>query len=138
MREKLNCILVIDDDDATNYLNRMVIESTGCYEKLVFKTNGQQALEFLTTAIDGKYPSPDLIFLDLNMPKIDGWEFLEAYKKLSSEQQGEVIIVMLTTTLNPRDEARAKKIGEISAFRNKPLTNELLQELISEYFKEKV
>lgn len=138
MREKLNCILMIDDDAATNYLHRIVIEATDYYEKLVFKTNGYEALKFLSTPIDGEYPRPELIFLDINMPKIDGWEFLEAYKNLPIEQRGEVIILMLSTSLNPHDEKRAQKIEEISGFKDKPLTEEILTELISEYFYEKV
>ena len=136
MGKKLNCVLLIDDDQATNFLHRMAIEEHGCCKKIITATDGEEALTFLSTPVDGRYPCPEFIFLDINMPRVDGWDFLEAYRKLPEEQRGGVVIVMLTTSLNPRDRDRARKIKEIADFRNKLLTEKMLEGLIAEYFAE--
>jgi len=68
------------------------------------------------------------------MPAMDGWEFLDKYKNLNKEHQGNTIVVMLTTSLFPEDLTRAKEIPEISGFENKPLTSEKLDKILSSYF----
>jgi CheY-like chemotaxis protein len=68
------------------------------------------------------------------MPKIDGWEFLEMYKKLKDFQKGEIVIVMLTVSLNPENRTRAEDISEISDFKNKPISIEILGEIMQKLF----
>ena len=71
---------------------------------------------------------------DINMPGINGWEFLEEYKKLNQFQKRNIIVVMLTASLNPDDEHMAHTIDEITRFRHKPLTEEMLGEIMDRYF----
>lgn len=134
MKRKLNCILLIDDHEPTNFLHKMVIEEANCTKQVVAIENGQDALDYLSSKQNGGYPQPDLIFLDINMPGMDGWEFLEHYKHLCIAQKGQVVVVMLTTSLNPDDLERAKQIREITCFRNKLLTSEMLKEILDRYF----
>lgn len=134
MTKKLNCILLIDDDEATNFIHKRVIREADCAEKVVAVQSGDEGLDYLKSREDGEHPRPDLIFLDVNMPGIDGWEFLEAYNALEKEQKGRIIIVMLTTSLNPDDRERASQIETINSFKNKPLTVPMLSELIDTYF----
>lgn len=134
MSNKLNCILLIDDDEATNFVHRMVIKKAGCAEEVVAVPSGQAALEYLTSEKNGQMPKPDLIFLDINMPAMNGWEFLKEYEKLEEAQKGQVVVVMLTTSLNPDDRRNAESIEAISSFENKPLTFEILQTIVDQYF----
>lgn len=134
MKRKLNCILLIDDDEPTNYLHKMVIEEADCTEQVIAVESGQEALDYLHSKPNGKHPRPELIFLDINMPAMNGWEFLQHYKGLDIAKKGDVIVVMLTTSLHPADLEKADKIGDINGFRNKPLTVEMLWEIIEEYF----
>jgi CheY-like chemotaxis protein len=134
MTKKLQTILLIDDDQATNFLHKMVIKKTDCANSVKVELNGEAAINYLNTKQDGKYPSPDLIFLDINMPRMNGWAFLEEYEKLNDGQQGGAVIVMLTTSLNPDDMAEAKKYKEISEFRSKPMTQNMLMDIIQKYF----
>ena len=142
MKKKLNCVLLIDDDDSTNFINKLVVERSGITDTVEIALNGKEAIDFLTN--DGKYekgpehpfPQPMLILLDINMPVMDGWEFLEAYRNLSADQKSQIIIVMLTTSLNPDDNHRAKGIPEISGFKHKPLTLETITDILKTHFPE--
>ncbi|MFT6869594.1 MAG: CheY-like chemotaxis protein [Paraglaciecola sp.] len=133
MKQKLNSILLIDDDKATNFMHTYLIKKTLVVDTVISKLNGEEAIAYLTTKKDGEYPQPDLIFLDINMPVMNGWEFIEEYKK-SNFSKKSVLIIMLTTSLNPIERKRAEKIEIISGFVTKPLTVEYLQDIVKSYF----
>ena len=135
MKQKLKSILLIDDDEPTNFFSSLLLEDANCTENIQIAESGQRALKLLNS---DNVPSPDLIFLDINMPAMDGWEFLERYKQLPKEQQGKIVIIMLTTSLNPDDREKASKIKEISGFETKPLTPELIERVMTKYFKAEV
>src|SRR5215210_127393 len=101
MKQKLNCIMLIDDDEPTNFLSSMIIEEANCTEHIQIADNGERAVSYLVNSEKLGYnskecPWPDLIFLDINMPAMNGWEFLDKYNQLGKERQSNVII-MLTT-----------------------------------------
>jgi CheY-like chemotaxis protein len=138
-KTKLHCVLVIDDDEPTNFFNQMIVEQSGCTEKIKVAQSGQEALDYLSTSVelacqDESYPCPDLIFLDINMPAMDGWEFLEKYRNLKKERRNQVIVVMLTTSLFTEDMQKAETMPEISGFENKPLTPEKLEKILNRHF----
>ncbi|GAB3372402.1 response regulator [Spongiibacter taiwanensis] len=130
----LSKVLLVDDDLATNFLHRMVIEEHGFAEEVVEACDGRDALEYLTTAVDGVYPKPDIIFLDINMPRMDGWEFLEAYADIAAECKAGAVIAMLTTSLNPDDRERAASFDCVQHYENKPLTVEKIDDLLRDTF----
>ena len=139
MERKLTCILFIDDDEPTNFLNKMIAEELGYADHVQVAFSGQEALHYLTNSgpfENGSedFPRPELIFLDINMPGMDGWEFLDRYKNLPSPQKGHVVMVMLTTSLNPDDEKAASKHSEISGFEHKPLERVNLEKIIRTCF----
>lgn len=139
MKKKLNCVLLVDDDEATNYLNSIYIEEADIAERIETVLNGREALDYLTSRgkhkiKDELHPQPDLILLDINMPVMDGWDFIQAYKKLDDDMKNNIIIAMLTTSLNPDDKLKAEKISEISVFEHKPLSKKMLKELMEKYF----
>lgn len=137
--KKLNCILLIDDNHHTNYFNKRLINKMDLAYEVFDVENGKQGLDFLTN--QGKYanngttyPQPALILLDINMPVMDGWEFLEAYHGLPVAQKGEILIVMLTTSPNPDDFQKAAAIPEVNEFRQKPLSADMLVDIFQRYF----
>lgn len=134
LKRKLKCILLIDDDSATNYIHKRVIDKAEITEKIVALESGYDALEYLQKTDFDKFPRPDIIFLDINMPGMDGWEFLNGYEKLKENQRSKIILVMLTTSLNPDDKNKSDSISTINGFRNKPLNVEILNGVIDEYF----
>ena len=132
--KQLNCILLIDDDEPTNFLNKMTLEQSGCTRHIRIAQSGQAALEYLRGVPVDDYPRPDLIFLDTNMPAMDGWEFLAQYQTLPAEKKADTVLIMLTTSLNPDDEKRTLEIPEVSGFENKPLSQSQLERLLKKYF----
>ena len=130
MQRKLNCVLLIDDDEPTNFLSQMLVEEAHCTEHIKVMQSGQEALNFLMNC----ERRPDLIFLDINMPAMNGWEFLNKYVTLEKKQPGETILVMLTTSLDPDDEIKAKNIACVTDFKRKPLTKKMIDEILDTYF----
>jgi CheY-like chemotaxis protein len=130
MNIQLDCILLIDDDEPTNYLNKMTLEQMGCTRHVQVAQSGQAALDYLRSSS----LRPDLIFLDINMPAMDGWEFMEEYKKLPEEKKADIVLIMLTTSLNPDDELKTRKFPEIAGFENKPLKQDRLKKILNKYF----
>lgn len=124
----IDTILLIDDDAPTNFLNSIIIKKSNICAHVEVKDSALKALEWLKNN-DSK---PDLIFLDINMPMMSGWEFLQEYDKLPKEQQENTELVMLTTSLNPKDKERAALHKSVSYFLNKPLTIEKVTNFIQE------
>jgi len=133
MKNKLNCILLIDDDVDDNYFHQIVINEMNITEHIEVALNGIEALIFLKKE---NQTHPDIIFLDINMPKMNGWEFMQEYMELRADQKAKVVIVMLTTSENPEDKKRAAQYSEITGFNPKPLTGEILTEILEKHFLE--
>lgn len=114
----INRLMLIDDSDIDQMIYRRIAEKSGLVKHLTQYLDARKALADLN---DPAREKPDLILLDINMPWMDGFEFLEAATRdLGAELCP--IIVMLTTSLNPKDESRAKSFEVVRDFLNKPLT----------------
>jgi CheY-like chemotaxis protein len=134
MEKKLRCIMLVDDNADDNFFHKRVILKSEVADSIVIKKSGEEALDYLKSIQrdhSGNYP--DLIFLDINMPRMNGWEFIEEYKKLDEEFKCKVVIIMLTTSDSPDDKALASKEEILSDIRTKPLTKEMLDEIIARY-----
>ncbi len=135
MNEKLNCVLLVEDDESTNYYNKIIINKADITKHIQVTWNGKEAIEFLENRDSHEnYSQPELIFLDINMPKMDGWDFLEEYEKLTDVQRGKIVIIMLTTSSNPDDLKKAENFPLITCFKHKPLTVDILKEIMEKYF----
>ena len=130
MTARLREILLVDDSEADNYIHRRVIQKSGVVETVSVARNGQEALDHLAQS---EQP-PELIFLDINMPVLDGWGFLEGLKELPEAKRHSVVITMLTTSQNQRDRARAESLGVVAAFIVKPLIGVDLVAIVEEHF----
>lgn len=139
MLEKLKLILLIDDNDDDNFFHRRIIDKAGIVETVDVCVDGNDALMYLQR--QGKYKDtrqlydpPDLILLDINMPRTNGWEFLEAYQSLDRQFAGGPVVIMLTTSLNSTDRQRAEGCPLVREFVSKPLRQDTLVEIIAKHF----
>jgi len=115
---------LIDDMEIDQRQYKRVITRSGLVETLQTFTYADEALEQLKAQSDLDL---DLIFLDINMPRMNGFEFLEAANRDLGKGFAAVVVIMLTTSLNPADRARAESFDVVKAFINKPLHAEHLQ-----------
>ena len=117
-------------------LNSIILEKLECCKEIVVKERGDLALDYLMDIKQNGGNPPELILLDINMPGMNGWEFLVEYTKLEEHLKAKVIVVMLTTSLNPKDQEKAKEAGVLSSFENKPLSKKKMADIIKRYFPE--
>ena len=130
MHNQLNCVLLIDDNDDDNFYHELVLRETDITKQIHVSETALKALKFLETTST----VPELIFLDINMPRVNGWEFLDRYRELDTEKKAAVVIIMLTTSINPVDKKRADAIPEVNGFESKPLTHEMVTNIIKKFF----
>ncbi|MBC8082670.1 MAG: response regulator [Hymenobacter sp.] len=131
---KLNCALLVDDDQTTNYLNQLLFKRLSVTERLLVAFNGEEALALLEVHCrEASEECPVLILLDVKMPVMNGFEFLEAYAQRPHLHKQAVIIVMLTTSLHSQDVRRLEQLP-IAGFLNKPLTKEKIDTLLQHHF----
>ena len=108
MTPKLGEVLLVDDYDADNFMHEMLFDEMGVSKRVTVATNAIEALEYLPTPKNGQYPRPELILLDINMPIMNGWDFLKVYQSLDDNARGDVVLMMVTTSLNPDDREAAR------------------------------
>ena len=139
--QKINCVLLVDDNPATNFLNRKVIENTKLANTINIATNGIEALDYIHSRgkfSTKKYPKANIIFLDINMPKMGGFEFLENYENLDSNLKADIVVVFLTTSNWVKDKMEAKNNEFIFDFIEKPLSENKFQEIYKYYIENKI
>lgn len=135
----LDLVLLVDDDDTTNYLNKRLLTDMKVAKEIKVLKNGKEALDYLSEACGDKPDStlkcPDLIFLDIKMPMMDGFEFLEEYQRKGLDAGDHVIILMLTSSASFYDLERIKNFKKVKKHYSKALTNHDVKEILAEFFQ---
>ena len=129
--KKINTILLVDDDQVTNLLNKKIIKKVNLAQNIEIALNGVEALAYLEEVRDQNVP--DIIFLDINMPVMNGFEFLENYNKKFKEKHDTLVLMMLTTSVNTEEVERAKSFDAVAEFISKPLTVDKLKLIMEKY-----
>ena len=117
---KYNFVVFIDDDDGVNTFHKIVLNLSGISEQAKFFDKPEEALDFFKQLKEDDGLFPEVIFLDINMPRVNGWDFLEKYGKLNIISDTKV--VMLTSSLNPEDKERADNNPLVDTYLSKPLS----------------
>jgi DNA-binding response OmpR family regulator len=127
-------VLIIDDDPISNHLSEELLKKLGFAEKIVVKNNGKAGIEYLQSECYLADTCPSLVLLDLKMPVLDGFDFLVEFEKLDLGHKDKMIIVILTSSKDPQDIIRLRKMGRYYLVM-KPLTIDKLVDIYHRYFR---
>jgi YesN/AraC family two-component response regulator len=123
-------VLLVDDDLIFNFINTRVLKALPFINMIDTAQNGKQAIDLFNNYFVGSKPLPDFILLDINMPVMDGFGFLEAFRELALPQKQNVKIIILSSSADPTDIQRAKNYG-VTQYLTKPLEEHRLLDAIS-------
>ncbi|TLP81415.1 response regulator [Maribacter sp. ACAM166] len=132
---KLNSILLVDDDDASNFLHSIFINKLDLDVNVNSALNGQEALDFILGKGQEELELPCMVMLDLRMPVMDGWQFIKAYEELVPKKlKDQITIVLVTISDNKEDKDAAGANPFIADFSQKPLSDDTFKQLIQKHF----
>lgn len=123
-------ILIVDDDKVEHYLSEKALSSLKWINKISHAFNGKEALFMLDAGCRGVISIPDLILLDLHMPVLDGFSFMEGLQTMDCLKDHSIPIVVVSSSICPKERQRAEALG-ISGFLQKPIVEKHLLALIS-------
>lgn len=124
-------IVLIDDDSTTNYLNKMIIERSQLVDEVLTFDTANDALNYFKTKVEADEGS--LVLLDINMPIMNGWQFMDQYIALNGKLKANKV-VMLTSSIDPNDKQQAEENLSVAEFKSKPLSVEMVGELVTDYW----
>jgi CheY-like chemotaxis protein len=129
-------ICIVDDDNIYQFTVVKTLELLDFEKKIVVFSDGEEALEFLLSKLDENDEIPDVIFLDINMPIMDGFQFMEEYGKIKSQLGKKTTIYMVSSSVDPVDIEKAKRISDVSDYIIKPIKpgklKSVMEKLIAE------
>lgn len=130
METKAPIIALVDDDKIFQITASKTIKAANLTDKILQFENGEEALDFLKDHARDSENLPDYIFLDINMPYVDGWMFMEDFADLKTNLSKTIFIYMVSSSIDPRDMDRARKNADIREYVIKPVTREKFIELL--------
>ena len=131
---KINKIMLIDDDEIHSNLCYELILKSGITESVSIFNDAEEALQYIGEKSGQPQELPDLIFLDINMPFMDGWEFLDAYEALKAKIEKQIVLILLTSSVYKNDIEKAKQYKSVVEYIKTPISITKLLETREEYF----
>lgn len=123
-------ICLVDDDEIYQFTFTKSLEKSKVSKRVLVFGDGEEAIDFISANLNDKESLPDLIFLDINMPVMDGWDFLEEYLQLRKGINKNITIYIVSSSVHEEDIERAKKISEVTDYLVKPISEAEVHTLI--------
>lgn len=130
---KINLACLVDDDSTYTYSAKKILKDSPVFKKYIIFNDAEEALEHFKSVANDASQIPDVLFLDINMPLIDGWDFLEEFTKLKPSLEKNVTIYMVSTSIDPVDIERARTISDVAQYIVKPINIEQFEKIFK-YF----
>jgi len=124
-------LILIDDDPIYQKISQIMVKEYGHVDEVVTSNDGQATLDYLIENRENTEKLPDYIFLDLNMPKFNGWDFLNGYRKIYQSLKKVIKVYIVSSSVNPDDIKRSQHYSFVSKFLNKPLNRDFLHEMLA-------
>lgn len=132
MKIKSPIVALVDDDKIYQLTSARMLRALELADDILQFENGEEALQYLKDNLQHTENLPDYIFLDINMPYVDGWMFLADYATIKSALQKEIQIFMISSSIDPRDVIRAQKNSDVRDYVIKPISPEKFRQLVNE------
>lgn len=120
-------VMLVDDNEIDNIINEKIIEANSFADSILVFQTGQEALDYLKSHQDNEDALPEIVFLDINMPIMDGFQFLEDFENFSDTVLTKCKIIMLSSSISPKDIDRAASSRYVKKYLNKPLNARYLE-----------
>ena len=128
--KKIGTVMLVDDNDTDNFISKRIIEITQFSDNVIVKNSGKSALDYLHEHAEEPQHIPDIIFLDINMPIVDGFVFLYEYEKFGNAVKDKCRVIILSSSDNKRDIDKIINNDFVIKFVTKPLTEKTLEEIL--------
>jgi CheY-like chemotaxis protein len=126
---RLNLIFIVDDDPIHQQITQIMIDRQGISNAMQTFSDAQEVLDYLQGHQEDYNALPDVILLDLNMPVMDGWDFLAAYSRLHNALCRNVLIYVLTSSIDENDRERVSSYSFVKGYLTKPLSRDTILQL---------
>jgi CheY-like chemotaxis protein len=123
-------LIVLDDNQIELFIIKKMLTKYKVFEDTIYSTDGKNILKFLEVNKLERNSLPELLFVDLNMPKLSGWHFLDRLKSFYSQLQKPICVYIITSSVDPRDIKRSDNYPFVKSYLIKPLTRETIEAII--------
>ena len=130
--KNIKTLALVDDDDTFIYITKRIIEKANCVKEIKTFNNGLLAIDYLKKNMSSNSPLPQVIFLDLSMPVMDGWQFLEEFTSIQTDKAKNITIYICSSSISPHDISRAKNISVVTDFIIKPVTKDKFAQIVTQ------
>lgn len=129
----INLACLVDDDNSYTYSAKRILKDSPIFKDYVIFNDGHEAIDYFKSVVGEEAKIPDVLFLDVNMPVMDGWDFLEEFAHLKPNLHKNVTIYLISSSIDPRDIERANAISDVSQYIIKPINIEQFEKIFK-YF----